>query len=88
MIDVEARLKRMQDQLEELDDTLDDEVRAGIDREESDARRMKAQLESVVDMEFGRVDEMRMRVQRLEDELANGRNEIIILDEQLQELLQ
>jgi chromosome segregation ATPase len=88
MIDVEARLKRMQEEAEEMVDVIADEVRAGIDREGSDSRRTKDQLERVINAESSRVDEMRRRVQQLENELASGRDEIVILDEQLLELLQ
>jgi septal ring factor EnvC (AmiA/AmiB activator) len=88
MIDVEARLKRMQEEREAMEDVIAEEVRDGIDKEDSEARRMKNQLDRVLESESSRVDEMRRRVQRLEDELADGRDEILILDEQLRELLQ
>jgi chromosome segregation ATPase len=88
LIDIEARLKRMQEEREEMENVLAEEVRDGIDREESETRRMKSQLDRVVESESARVEEMRRRVLRLEDELSDGRDEIVILDEQLQELLQ
>jgi chromosome segregation ATPase len=88
MIDVEARVKRMQEEREEMEDVIADEVRSGTDQEFSEARRMKDQLDRVIEAEGARVEEMRRRVRKLEDELADGREEILILDEELRELLQ
>jgi len=88
LIDIESRVKRLNEEREELDDAVDEEVRAGVDSEGSEARRMRDQLERVVEMEAGRVEEYRRRVLHLEDQLAEGREEIAILDEQLMELLQ
>jgi hypothetical protein len=88
VIDVEARVKRMQEEREEMEDAIADEIRSGIDQEDSEARRMKEQLDRVIEVEGARVEEMRSRARKLEDELADGRDEILILDEQLKELLQ
>jgi septal ring factor EnvC (AmiA/AmiB activator) len=88
MIDVEARLERMKEEREAMEDVIAEEVRDGIDKDDSDARRMRDQLDRVLESESARVEEMRRRVLRLEDELADGREEIVILDEQLRELLQ
>jgi hypothetical protein len=86
--DVEARVVRMQEELEEMEDVVAEEVRDGVDQPGSDARRMQAQLERVIESETARAEEMRNRVQRLEAELADGRDEIAIMDEQLRELLE
>jgi chromosome segregation ATPase len=86
--DLEARVKRMQEELEQTEDAIADEVRAGSDTPDSESRRMKMQIERVLEVESSRVDDMRRRAQQLENQLASGRDEILILDEQLQELLQ
>ena len=88
LIDIESRVKRMNEEREELEDVVDEEIRDGVDQAGSEARRMQEQLARVVEMETGRVEEYRRRVIRLEDQLAEGRDEILILDEQLMELLQ
>jgi chromosome segregation ATPase len=88
LIEIESRVKRMNEEREELDDVVDEEIRDGIDPAGSEARRMQEQLARVIEMEAGRVEEYRRRVMRLEDQLAEGRDEILILDEQLMELLQ
>jgi predicted RNase H-like nuclease (RuvC/YqgF family) len=88
LVDLEARVKRLNDEREELEDVLAEEMREGIDLEGSETRRMQEQLARVAEMEAGRVEEYRRRVLRLEDQLADGRDEILILDEQLMELLQ
>lgn len=86
--DVEARIKRLNEEKEELDDAIADDVRAGTDSEDSESRRMKMQLERVIETENARTEDMRRQVNRLEDQLADGREELAILDEQLQALLE
>jgi len=84
----EAEIKRMQAMLEEQRRVLDDENRDGTDPSVSGTRNMIAELERVIRTEDAQLDDARMRVRRLEDELADQREEIEILDDLLLEMLE
>lgn len=86
--DVETDIKRYDEMLEHHEATLRDEIRRGVDAPDSPTRQMLDELRRVAEVEGARLDHVRDRVHRLEDELAEGRKELIILDEQLRALLQ
>lgn len=83
----EAEVKRMKAMLAEQQIVLDDEIRDGIDQPGSDTRQMITALERAIRTEEAQLDDDRMRVRRIEDELAEQREEIEILDDLLLELL-
>jgi hypothetical protein len=87
-LDMQSRVKMIQEELEQQEDALSEEMRKGIDHQDSETRRAREQMERILATEMSRADEFQRRVRLLEDELAEGREEIAILDEQLQELLQ
>jgi hypothetical protein len=88
LLDMQSRLKMIQEELEQTEDQLSEEMRQGVDPKDSDARRAREQMERILATENVRAEEFQRRVRMLEDELAEGREDIAILDEQLQELLQ
>jgi chromosome segregation ATPase len=88
LLDMQSRLKMIQEELEQQEEQLSEEMRQGIDPQDSDARRAREQMERILETENSRAEEFERRVRMLQDELAEGQDEIAILDEQLQELLQ
>lgn len=84
----DAEIKRMKQMLEEQQQVLDDEVREGIDPTVSETRRMVANLERVIRTQEAQVEDGRARIRQLEDELADKREEIEILDDLLLEMLE
>ena len=85
--DQKVTLARYREMLEQMEDALSEEIRRGVDRPDSESRQMIPQLERELQIEEARAEELERRMRRLEDELADGRREIAILDEQLRELL-
>ena len=85
--DQKAIVTRYGEMLEQMEDALSDEIRRGVDRPDSEPRQMIPQLERELQIEIERIEELERRMRRLDDELADGRREIAILDEQLRELL-
>ena len=82
----QAERVRMRAMKEQQERQIDESVRAG--RETDDiARRMLQEIEQVEAAMEARLDDAEARVRRFEDELADGREEIEILDEILLELL-
>lgn len=84
----ESEIKRMTQILEEQQGVLEDEIREGTDQPGSDTRRMIANLERVIRTQQAQFDDGQMRVRRLEDELADQREDIEILDDLLMEMLE
>ena len=84
----EAGIKRMRTMLAEHQTLLDDEIRDGTDQPGSGTRRMIAEFERAVRTEDAQLDDARMRVRRLEDDLVDQREEIEILDDVLMEMLE
>jgi predicted nucleic acid-binding Zn-ribbon protein len=80
-------VKRYQEMLAQMEDELSEEIRRGVDRPDSEPRQMIPGIERELQIEIGRIEDLERRIRRLEDELAEGRREIAILDEQLRELL-
>jgi predicted nucleic acid-binding Zn-ribbon protein len=78
-------LERMRDQHEEL---LNQEIRDGADAPRSDTRRTLEEIRRSWTGAEERLEAARMRVQRYENELTDGRRDIEILDEMLLELLE
>ena len=84
----EAEVKRMKAMLVEQQSVLDDEIREGIDLPGSQTRQIISTLERAILTEGAQLDDERMRVRRIEDELAEQREEIEILDDLLLEMLE
>jgi chromosome segregation ATPase len=80
-----ASLERMQEQQEE---TLNEEIREGVDAPRSETRRALDDIKRTQDSVAERTEKARMRAQEYENELARGRREIEILDEKLLEALE
>ena len=85
--DQKAQVKRYREMLEQMEDVVSEQVRRGVDRQDSEAREMIPGIEREMQIEIGRLEDLERRMRRLEDELVDGRREIAILDEQLRELL-
>jgi hypothetical protein len=88
LLNDEAEMARVREMLEQQQDTLQREIREGTDRPNSDTRRLIADLELAVKTESDRHEALRRRVRELEDELAEGRERIEILEEFLQQLIE
>jgi len=88
MFDHKSEMKRMGQMVEEHEDRLDDEIREGTDRPNSDTRQYLHQLRQAVAGITARYEELQLRQRRLEDELADGRDEIALLDDALGEMLE
>ena len=84
----EEEIKRLKALLEEQRLMLDQEIREGVDRPDSGTRNMISEIERVIRTEEAQLDDVRMRVRRLEGELAEQREEIEILDDLLLELIE
>lgn len=78
-------LERMRAQHEEL---LDDEIREGADTPHSETRRILDDIERSQAGATERLEAVRVRLQQYENDLADGRREIEILDEMLLDLLE
>jgi chromosome segregation ATPase len=87
VFDSKSQLMHMQDMLRDEEDRLRNEIRDGVDQPDSETRLMIEQYERAIQADTARLDGLDRRLRRLEDELAEGREEIAILDEMLQELL-
>jgi hypothetical protein len=85
--DQKVVVTRYQEMLRQMEEALSDEVRRGVDRPDSEPRQMIPEFERELQIEIDRIEDLERRMRRLEDELADGRREIAILDEQLRELL-
>jgi chromosome segregation ATPase len=88
VFDAKNQLMHMQEMLRDEEDRLKNEIRDGVDQPESETRLMIEQYERAIEADTARLDGLERRMRRLEDELADGRDEIEILDDTLQELLE
>jgi len=86
--DRKSELKHFQEMIEREKERISDEIREGTDRPDSASRNNVEELERVLTVETARVEELERRMRRLEDDLAEGREEILVLDEQLREMLE
>jgi chromosome segregation ATPase len=86
--DRKSDFKQFQEMIELEKDMISDEIREGTDRPGSGSRNQVKELERVLTVEAARLEELERRMRALEDDLAEGREEIEVLDEQLQEMLQ
>jgi len=84
----ENEIARMRTMLEQQRESLDDEIREGADQPESETRRIIEDFERIIRTEEAQLDDSRLRVRRLEDDLADQREEIEILDDALLEMLE
>ena len=80
-------LERFEQMLEETEQRISEEIRSGVDPEESENRILKGDLEQALVHVRGSVESDEDRVRRLEDELAERLEEIEILEDSLQERL-
>jgi len=83
-----AEIKRLRDMLSHEEDLLQEEIRAGTDTPDSDTRRMIGELRRVLDTQTSMLELESLRLRQLEDQLADGREEVEILDEMLLEMLE
>ena len=83
---IEAEQVRMESMREQQERELDEIVREGRETDDG-VRRMLREVELVQNAMEARLSNAQSRVRRFEDELADGREEIEILDEMLLELL-
>jgi len=86
--DRKSELKHYQEMLELEKDVISDEVREGTDRPDSGSRNQVKELERILTVETARIEDLERRMRQLEDDLAEGREEILVLDEQLREMLE
>jgi len=91
----ENEVNGLQDELKHLDAMWEQQeahyersLEEGEEVSPSDKRRMRDEFERMKAAITARADEARLRVQRAEDDLYDGRKELEILDEQLMELLE
>jgi hypothetical protein len=83
----ETEIRRMEDMQERQERLISRAVREGTDQPDSEARRMIQKIEASREYQAGRQDEAVQRVRQLEDRLAEGRDEIAIVEATLNELL-
>jgi hypothetical protein len=83
---IEAEQVHMESMREQQERELDESVREGLETDDG-VRRMLREVELMQTAMEARLDDAQARVRRYEDELADGREEIEILDEMLLELL-
>jgi hypothetical protein len=82
-----SEIRRIEEMRDQQERQISRDVREGNDRPDTDARRMMQKIEATFEYQSSRAEDEQARARRLEDELAEGREEIIILEELLQELL-
>lgn len=85
---IEDQLKAMERMREQHEEALDDEIREGVDVPHSETRRILEDIERSQTGAAERLESVRMRMQQYENDLAEGRRAIEILDEMLMELLE
>jgi chromosome segregation ATPase len=85
---LEDELRHLETMRESAEQTIDEEVRSGLDDPQSESRRMLEDLKRMVEPVTARLAEARLRMRRAEDDLLDGREEIDDLDAMLMELLE
>jgi len=88
LVDGETELSHLHEMLERERADLQRQIREGSDLPGSPTRGLIAELESVLRTQEQRRESMIQRTRDLEDELAEGRERIEVLEEMLQELLE
>lgn len=87
-LNAKTEIDRMQAMIGRAEEDLEAEIRNGADPQNAMNRQLVEELQAHVKGETERLEDLIARQRRLEDELAEGRNEIAILDEQLDDLLE
>jgi predicted RNase H-like nuclease (RuvC/YqgF family) len=84
-----TEIKHYQEMLEQAERDVSDELRQGRGDmvEESEAQQMVKELERALTVETAAIEGLERRIRELEDALAEGREEVLILDEQLREMM-
>jgi len=83
-----TEIKHYQEMLEGAHNQVSDEIRQGRDLvAESEAAQIVAEMERVLVVETAGIEGLERRMRELEDALADGREEVLILDEQLREMM-
>lgn len=86
--DRKTEIKHYQEMLEGARDKVSEEIRQGRDLvAESDAAQVVIEMERALTIETARLEGIERRMRELEDALAEGREEVLILDEQLREMM-
>ena len=85
---IHSDLARFETMKERAEEELLDREREGNEGAMNESRYMIHELEQAIVSERAKLEELERRVPLLENELADGRDEIAILDEMLAELLE
>ena len=81
-------IARLENLLEQEENAIDQMVREGRDAPDSPERQMLPRIEAELKLQREQLEATEHRVIDLENDVARGRDQIAILDEQLQELLE
>ncbi len=84
----ESEIRQLETMGEQFEQQRREELREGTGLGESDAQRMRNELELMLKVQNERLDEARRRLRAAEDELAENREDIVVLDELLVDLLE
>jgi peptidoglycan hydrolase CwlO-like protein len=84
----ETWVAHMKTELEETEERLREATRTGNEPDAVSAREMVEQIRSIIEGQEKQRDTLHERVRRLEDELADGRDELAVLEEMLRERLE
>jgi chromosome segregation ATPase len=85
---MEDDLATLQKMREQNEDALDEEIKAGVDTPRSGTRNMLTDIERTLETREEQIKEARARARRFDDDLAERREEIEVLDDMLMELLE
>ena len=88
VVELNTQLDQLREMAAEEERLLRETIRDVDDDYSKQIRSQLAQLGRAISMEESRLEDLEMRVRDLEDELAEGREELEILDELLAELIQ
>jgi len=83
----ESEIQRIAEISEQQERQISRDLRDGTDSPDSEARRMMQKIDTMVEFQAGRLGDNRERMRKLEDQLAEGREEEAILEDMLAELL-
>jgi chromosome segregation ATPase len=84
---LENEIRRMRAFEQELEDSIDEAVRDGSDTPENEQRELQSQIRSELKQLLEQLEVAELRKRQAEDDLADAREEIEVLDETLLELL-
>ncbi len=88
LFDAKSEVSQMLEMQRAQEDEMRELERDGDATEAAAARKMLEDFERIILMQTTRMEDLQRRAMTLEDELADGRDEIAILDEMLLELLE